>query len=124
MPLIILTSQSDIAEVRDQLSVDYADAKYLNVVSANLGLQRPPFGFSDATWRALVRVLALQYKQVTTKFEQVLSIVLGPKITQCGAFAENVLAGAKHAVLVDSAQFPQVGTMVIDEGLVSEETIS
>lgn len=123
MPFIIPTSQSDIAEVRDQLSVDYADDKYLNVVSANLGLQRPPFGFSDATWRALVRVLALQYKQVTTKFEQVLSIVLGPKITQCGAFAENVLAGAKHAVLVDSAQFPQVGTMVIDEGLVSEETV-
>jgi hypothetical protein len=120
---IIPTSQSDIAEVRDQLTVDYADGKYLNVVSSNLGMQRPPFGFSDATWRALVRVLALQYKQITTKFEAVLSIILGPKITQCGAFAEDVLAGAKHAVLVDTEQFPQVGTMVIDEGLASEETV-
>jgi hypothetical protein len=76
---IIPTSQSDIAEVRDQLTVDYADGKYLNVVSSNLGMQRPPFGFSDATWRALVRVLALQYKQITTKFEAVLSIILGSR---------------------------------------------
>ncbi len=120
---IIPTSQSDIAEVRDQLTVDYADGKYLNVVSSNLGIQRPPFGFSDATWRALVRVIALQYKQITTKFEAILSIILGPKVTQCGAFAEDVLAGAMHAVLVDTDQFPQVGTMVIDEGLVSEETV-
>lgn len=123
MTYIIPTSQSDIAEVRDQLSVDYADGKYLNVVSSNLGLQRPPFGFTDAQWRALVRVLGLQYKQITTKFEQVLAIILGPKVTECGAFAENVLAGAKHAVLVDTEQFPQVGTMVIDEGLASEETV-
>lgn len=123
MTYIIPSSQSDIAEVRDQLSLDYADGKYLNVVSSNIGLQRPPFGFSDAMWRALVRVLGLQYKQITTKFEQVLSIILGPKITQCGAFAENVVAGAMHAVLVDTEQFPQVGTMVIDEGLASEETV-
>lgn len=120
---IIPTSQSDIAEVRDQLTLDYADGSHLNVVSSNLGLQRPPFGFSDATWRALARVLGLQYKQITTKFEAVLAIILGPKITQCGAFAEDVLAGAMHAVLVDTEQFPQVGTMVIDEGLASEETV-
>lgn len=119
----IISVQSDIAEVRDQMSLDYADGKYLNVVTANLGLQRPPFGFSDAQWRALARVIALQYKQIETKFEAVLSIILGPKVTQCGAFAANVLAGALHAPLVGSAQFPQVGTMVIDEGLASEETV-
>lgn len=119
----IISTQSDIAEVRDQMSLDYADGKYLNVVTANLGLQRPPFGFSDAQWRALARAIALQYKQIATKFEAVLSIILGPKVTQCGAFAVDVLAGAKHAQLVGTDQFPQVGTMVIDQGLASEETV-
>lgn len=120
---IIPTSQSDIGEVRDQLTLDRADGKYLNVVAANLGLQRPPFGFSDATWRALVRVIALQYKQVTTKFEAVLEIILGPKVTQCSALVEAALTGAKHAVLVDTTHLPQVGTMVLDEGLAAEETV-
>ena len=120
----IISVQSDIAEVRDQISLDYADDKYLNIVSANLGLQRPPFGFSDAQWRALTRVIALQYKQIKTKFEAALEIILGPRVTQCGAFATNVLAGAKHAVLVDTDQFPQVGTMVIDAGLGVAETVN
>lgn len=123
MTYIIPTSQSDIAEVRDQLLLDRADGKYLNIVSANLGIQRPPFGFSDATWRALVRAMALQYKQVATKFEAVLEIILGPKVTQCSALAEDTITGAKHAVLVDTTHLPQVGTMVLDEGLVSEETV-
>lgn len=123
MPYIIPTSQSDIAEVRDQLSIDYADGKYLNAVIANLGLQRPTSGFDDATWRALGRVVALQHKQVTTKFEQILSIILGPKVTQCGALAQDVTAGDLYAVLVSTDQFPQVGTMVLDEGLATEETV-
>ena len=121
--MIIPTTQSDIGEVRDQLSLDRADGKYLNVVTSNLGLQRPPFGFNDATWRAIARVLGIQYKQIKHKFEAVLAIILGPKITQCGALAQDVLAGSKYAVLVDTEQFPQVGTMVIDEGLATEESV-
>ena len=119
----IPTSQSDIAEVRDQLSLDYADGEYLNTVAANLGLRRPPFGFSDAVWRAVVRICALQYKQIAHKYEELLSVVLGPKITQCGALAENVLAGATYARLVDSSQFPQCGEMVLDEGSAGQETV-
>jgi hypothetical protein len=116
-------SQSAIGELRDQLCLDFADGKYLNVVSSNLGIQRPPFGFDDDTWRALVKVISLQYKQVKTKFEDILTILLGPKVTQCSSFANSVLSGAKHAVLVGTKQFPQVGTMVIDEGLPTEETV-
>jgi len=41
--------QSAIAEVLDQMSVDYADGEYLNNVSSNIGLERPPLGFSDVT---------------------------------------------------------------------------
>ena len=115
--------QSDIAEVRDQLSLDFSDGAYLNIVSGNLGVARPPYGFDDDTWRAVVKVLALQPKQIRTKLDELLSILLGPRITQCGAFAEKVQAGAMSAVLVNTAQFPQVGTMVIDEGLISQETV-
>lgn len=121
--MTVTTNQSKIAEVRDQLSLDFADGKYLSVVSANLGLNRPPYGFSDDTWRALVKVLSLQYKQIKTKFEEILAILLGPKVTQCSSFAKPCFAGEKTAVLKNTAQFPQVGTMVIDEGLATEETI-
>lgn len=115
--------QSKIAEVRDQLSLDFADGKYLDVVASNLGLTRPPFGFDDDTWRAIVKAISLQHKQIRTKFEEILSIIFGPKVTQCSSFAEPVYAGDKHAVLVGTIQFPQVGTMVIDEGLPTEETV-
>lgn len=116
--------QSKIAEVRDQLSLDFADGKYLNVVSSNLGIQRPPYGFSDDVWRALVKVISLQYKQVSTKFEDILTIIFGPKVTQCSAFLEPCYIGDKTAVLVSSSGFPQVGTMIIDEGLPTEETVT
>lgn len=119
----IISTQSDIAAVRNEMSLDYADGKYLNVVTSNLGLQRPPFGFSDAQWRAIARAIALQYKQIKTKFEAVLEIILGPQITQCGAFAQDAQVGDKHAVLVGTGQFPQVGTMVLDEGLGTAETV-
>lgn len=124
MTHIIPTAQSDIGEVRDQMSLDYADGKYLSVVTGNLGLARPPLGFSDAVWRALGRILALQYKQIETKFEEALAVILGPKITQCGALAVDAKAGDLHAELVDTSQFPQVGVMVIDEGLASAETVN
>lgn len=116
-------SQSSIAELRDQLCLDFADGRYLNVVSSNLGIQRPPFGFSDDVWRALVKTISLQYKQVVTKFDDILEIILGPRVTQCSSFALPCSSGDKRAVLVGTAQFPQVGTMVIDEGLPTEETI-
>ena len=121
--MTVNTNQSKISEVRDQLSLDFADGKYLNVVSSNLGIRRPPFGFSDDTWRALVKVISLQYKQIRTKFEEILTVILGPKVTQCSSFAEPCFAGDKTAVLKGTIQFPQLGTMVIDEGLPTEETI-
>ena len=73
--MTVNTNQSKISEVRDQLSLDFADGKYLNVVSSNLGIRRPPFGFSDDTWRALVKVISLQYKQIRTKFEEILTVI-------------------------------------------------
>jgi len=120
--------QSDLAEVKDQLSLDYADGKYLNVVGNNYGLRRSDvdvssLNFNDNTWRALVKVIALQYKQVLTKFEQVLDIILGPKITQVGTFTASIAAGVQSFQVNTDLQFPQVGTLILDEGLATEETV-
>jgi len=61
--------QSAIKEVRDQLILDTADGEYLNNIGNNYGVSRPPIGFTDTLWRAIVKELALHYKQIKTKFE-------------------------------------------------------
>ena len=116
--------QSDIAEVRDQLSLDFADGEYLNVIGRNLGMDRPTLGYTDDVWRALVKTLALEYKQISTKFSDVLAIIFGPQITEVGTLAESVLVGDTSFILNDSSNFPQVGTVVFDEGggVLLEET--
>ena len=121
--MTIITNQSAINEVRDQMSLDHADGSRLNNVTGNLGLSRPPFGFDDATWRAIAKVLALQHKQIRTKFEDVLSILYGPKTTQVSSLAEDAAVGDTMLYLTSTDGLPQVGTVVLDEGLVNEETI-
>lgn len=115
--------QSAIAEVRDQLSLDYADQQYLNVVAANLGLSRPPIGFTDDTWRAVVKLIALHYKQVASKFDSVLTVMLGPKVTQTTALRESADLNSRFIQLHEDAHLPQTGVVVLDEGLPSEESI-
>lgn len=117
-------NQSAIAEVRDQLFLDYADGEYLNVVGQNLGVNRPVFGFDDDEWRALVKAIALQYKQVRTRFAAVLAILFGPRVTQVGTLNADIEANATSFTVNDASNFPQVGTVVLDEGLGTEETLT
>jgi hypothetical protein len=114
--------QSDIKEVRDQLSLDFADGEYLNVISRNLGMDRPILGFTDDSWRAVVKILALEYKQIANKFRDVLAIIFGPRVTEVGTLAESVVLGDAEFVLNDTSNLPQLGTLVFDEGLATEET--
>jgi hypothetical protein len=116
--------QSDIAEVRDQLSLDFADGEYLNVIGQNLGLDRPILGFDDDQWRALVKTLALEYKQIANKFRDVLEVVFGPRITEVATLAEDVELGDAFCFLNETSNLPQVGTLVFDEGLLTEETLA
>jgi len=116
--------QSAIKEVRDQLFLDFADGERLNVVSANLGLSRPAFGFSDDTWRAVSKVLGLNYKQVTTQFAQILSIIFGPQKTVASALKTAAVAGDYKLEVWSTDQMPQIGTIVLDEGLANEEIIT
>ena len=116
--------QSAIKEVRDQLFLDFADGERLNIVSSNLGLSRPAFGFSDDTWRAVAKVLGLNYKQITTQFAQILSIIFGPQKTVASALKTAAIAGDYKLEVWSTDQMPQIGTIVLDEGLVNEEIIT
>jgi hypothetical protein len=114
--------QSDIKEVRDQLSLDFADGEYLNLISQNLGMDRPILGFTDDSWRAVVKILALEYKQIANKFRDVLEVIFGPRVTEVGTLASATVAGDAEFVLNDTSNLPQLGTLIFDEGLITEET--
>jgi hypothetical protein len=117
-------NKSSINEVRDQLSLDYADDNYLNIVAQNLGLHKHLFSFDDDIWRALVKTLALDYKQISNKFKDVLEILFGPKYTQVGTLSETAMIGDTSFFMNDTSRFPQIGTFIFDEGLATEETIA
>jgi len=116
-------TQSQIKEVRDQMSLDFSDGRYLNTISTNLGIARPRIGLSDSEWRAIVKAIALHYKQVRTAFAAVLSIFFGPRITVGTALSQDAVVGDTSIFVLDTREFPQVGTIVIDEGLGTEETV-
>lgn len=120
--------QSAISEVKDQLALDYADDKYLNVVSGNLGIARPVFGFTDSLWRAVVKELAIEHKQIRKKFRDIMAIMFGPAKTWGGTLKTAASIGDEEVVLNRSTgdnggHLPQVGTLVFDKGTASEETI-
>lgn len=106
------------------MSLDYADGRYLNTVGANLGLTRPRTGFSDDSWRAVVKAIALSYKQITTKFEELLAIFFGPRVTVSTALTQNASIGDTHVFMKIHEDWPQLGTVIIDEGLTTEETLN
>ena len=115
--------QSAIAEVRDQISLDFADGAYLSIVASNLGLTRPRIGFTDDAWRAVVRAIALNHKQTKKKFEEVMAIVFGPKTTVSTALSQDSVIGATSVFVADPTEFPQLGTLILDEGQAAEETV-
>lgn len=114
--------QSAIREVRDQLLLDYADDKYLNIVTANMGLTRPAFGFNDDTWRAIAKIVGLNYKQITTQFEQVFAVMFGPKVTQATSLTTDTSVGDRSLFVRSTENIPQIGTVILDEGLATEES--
>lgn len=116
-------NKSAIKQVRDELSLDFAANEYLDTISQNLGLHKHLFTFDDAIWRALIKTLAIEYKQVASKYEDVLEILFGPKVTQVGTLSQSVEVGDTCCYMNDTSNFPQVGTLIFDEGLAEEETL-
>ena len=116
--------QSAIREVRDQLFLDRADGKYLTTVASNLGIDRPLLSFNDDDlWRAVVRRIALDYKQIINLFIDLLTQIFGPQKTVVTVLAQNVVAADLELIVRDQLRIPQLGTLVIDEALPTEEAI-
>lgn len=114
--------QSAINEVRDQLFLDRADGKYLSNVTSNLNFERPLFGFSeDSLWRAVVRRIALDYRQVANLFYDLLTEIFGPRRTMAAALAVNGEVDDTTITIVEGRAIPQRGTIIINEGLIGQE---
>ncbi|MHA2068696.1 MAG: hypothetical protein ACXABY_30400, partial [Candidatus Thorarchaeota archaeon] len=118
------TVKSVIQEMRDQLFLDRADGEFLTVISSNLGINRPNFGFAnDDLWRAIVRRLALDTKQIETCFRDLLTLIFGPQVTVATVLEQNVAVGDEELFVEDRLVIPQLGTLVLDEGAATTETI-
>ena len=116
-------NQSAIREVRDQISLDFSDDKFLNIVTANLGITRPLIGFTDDVWRAIVKQIALEFKQILTQFHKLMAILFGPQITEVNTLSQPASVGDRSIFLNRDDNIPQIGTIVLDEGRASEETV-
>ena len=121
--MAIFKDKSTIQEARDQLFVDTADDIRLNTVGSNLGLDRPRSGVSDDKWRALIRKIALKPKLVIPIFHRILEICLGPRNTRNGTLSQNSPAGETSLFLEDADDFVQLGTLILDPALPTEEEI-
>lgn len=119
----ISKNQSAIADAADQLFVDTADGARLNTVTSNLGLDRPLFGFDDDHWRAVARAIMVQPKLVRNIFFRILEICVGPQYDIVGTLAVAASIGDRTIQVVDSSLFVQVGTLILDANLPTEETV-
>lgn len=116
-------NQSAIAEVRDQLFLDTADAARLDIVTSNLGLDRPLLTMGDDEWRAAAKAIALQPKLIEWAFRRLIEICIGPQYARIGTLAVAPDINSQELQVLDGAPYVQTGTLIIDPLLPSEETI-
>ena len=128
--------KSSIREVRDQFFLDRAVSKYLSNVTSNLSFERPVLWFSDdSLWRAVIRRISLDYRQIANLFYDLLTEIFGPQKTVAtvlisdAVILDEVVSIApyqqqhRHAIPVTFKTLPQRGILIIDEGLATEETV-
>ncbi len=73
--------KSALESLRDELFLDTADGKYLDVIGENLGVFRPQGGIDDETWRRVLRVVLMAPKMVPARLEALLAVLAGGMIT-------------------------------------------
>lgn len=117
-------TQSALKEVRDQLFLDTADGVRLDVVTSNLGLDRPEAGLTDDEWRALAKQIALQPKLIRNAFYRTLEVCLGPQKTRIAHLSANATTLDTQIVTVDGENLVQLGTLILSPGQSTEETVS
>jgi hypothetical protein len=123
--MAIKINQSAIAEAKDQLFLDTADGQRLNNVSSNLGLFRPILGIgSDAEWRAIVKKIAHNPKLIQRVFRHIIECCIGPRFTRTANLSAPTEVGDNVLFVNNAEELIQLGTLVIDSGLPTEETIT
>lgn len=116
-------NQSALAEVRDQLFLDTADGARLDIVTSNLGLDRPLLTMGDDEWRAAAKAIALQPKLIEWAFRRLIEICIGPQFARIGTLEEAIISGVQELTVLNGAPYVQTGTLVIDPLLPTEETV-
>lgn len=116
-------AKSAINEARDSLFLDTAEGARLDVVTSNMGLHRPTFGFNDDHWRAVGRVLALRPKNIKLVFSKILEVCVGPQFDKIANISVASVAGDDVLFVEDVENLIQIGDAVIDPGLPTEEEV-
>ena len=73
--------ESALESVRDELFLDRADGRYLDVIGENYGLFRPRAGIDDETWRRVLRLVLMAPKTVKERFEALFEAGIGDTIS-------------------------------------------
>jgi len=117
------STKSAIRECRDQLFLDRSVGNYLSRVGSNLSMDRPQLGYhNDSLWRAVVRRGAVDYLQIANLFRDWLDVVFGPRVTVTSVLSQTTAAYDEFLMIADPKRLPQRGTVVVNEGLVTEQT--
>ncbi len=69
--------QGAIDQVRDELFLDRADGRYLDVIGENFGVFRPRAGVDDDTWRQVLRLVLMSPKTTAERLVALLDALLG-----------------------------------------------
>ncbi len=69
--------RSALENARDEIFLDTADGKYLDVIGENFGVFRPQGGIDDETWRQVLRVVLMSPKGVEERLSALLDALAG-----------------------------------------------
>ena len=118
-------NQSFIKESADQVFVDTADGYRLDIVGANVSVQRPFLAFQDDDkFRAAIKKLAFNSKNIRTAFKTVLELCYGPRNSRRSDLSISAYKNDKYITVNDASVFTGVGTLILDKGLINEETVN
>lgn len=90
---------------RRSFLLGYAVGSDLNVVGANLGVNRPPELIDDTVFRNLISAVAYSPRGTIFSMEQVLDVLLGETVIASGSFNASGSGDPFHVTLVSGA-FP------------------
>ena len=85
--------ESALRFIYESTLVDYAQDLYLNFLSADEGLDRPPVFFgNDDQWRAILRALAFNTRHTRLALKEAFEPILGPMTTQVAVLDRTTYA--------------------------------